>query len=495
MTADIVIIGSGAGGGTLAWALRNSDARVLILERGDYLPQETANWDPIAVFNESRYKPTEHWEDHRGQRFKPGVHYFVGGNTKVYGAALPRFRKEDFETLEHEGGTSPSWPLSYEDLEPYYTLAEELFRVHGSAQGDPTEPPRSAPYPCPSVPHEPQVSELAEKLTSQGLQPYALPMGLDLEGRCIRCHTCDGFPCKVHAKSDAEVCCVRPALASENVSLWTGCLAQRLLPGPDGQHIRAIEVDHNGEKKEVTAHCFIVACGAVNSAALFLRSADGGLANSSGQVGRNYMMHNNSALMAVHPWKFNRTVFQKTLAINDYYFRGPGWEYPLGNLQIIGKVQGTMLRAVRPNVPGVFLDAVAQRSMDWWVMSEDLPIATNRVTLSDSGCIRVHWQPTNVPTHQRLLKEARAIMRRAGYTLTFAETMGIATNSHQCGTLRMGPDPASSVLDSWCRTHDLRNVFVADASTFPSSAAMNPALTIAALSLRLADHLKANGFC
>ena len=486
MTTDIAIIGSGAGGGTLAWGLRHSGAKVLLIERGDFLPQEDENWKPDAVFGQNRSKPHEHWEDGRGQRFTPGVHYFVGGNTKVYGAALPRFRKEDFEALEHEGGTSSAWPIRYAELEPFYGQAERLYRVRGQAGADPVEPPRSGAYALPAVPHEPGVAALADTLTAQGLRPFALPMGIDLGGRCIRCHTCDGFPCKVLAKSDADVCCVRPALESADVSMLTGARAVRLLPGPARRRVEAVEVVRRDECKLIKADRFVVSCGAVNSAALLLRS---GLANSSGQVGRNYMMHNNTVLMAVKAGQRNRTTFQKTLALNDYYLRGPDWPYPLGNLQIIGKIQGAMLKSVRPRVPLPFLRALAVRSMDWWVMSEDLPIESNRVTLSSSGRIRVHWQPTNVATHQRFIREARLIMQRAGYTTTLVETMGIATNSHQCGTLRMGHDPATSVLNPWCRSHDVDNLYVVDASFFPSSAAMNPALTIAAQALRVADHL------
>lgn len=489
MTADIVIIGSGAGGGTLAWALRHSGAKILVIERGDFLPQEDKNWDPVAVFGEGRYKPRELWEDGSGHHFTPGVHYYVGGNTKVYGAALPRFRQEDFEALEHEGGTAPAWPVSYANLEPFYARAETLYRVRGQAGEDPTEPPRSGPYALPPVPHEPTVAALAAAFGAQGLKPFSLPMGIDLGGRCIRCHTCDGFPCKVLAKSDAEVCCIRPALASPNVSLMTGTWARRLLPGPDGRRIETVEVEQLGDRFLVKADRFLVSCGAVNSAALLLRSKEGGLANGSGQVGLNYMMHNNSAMLAVDATRRNRTVFQKTLSLNDYYLHGPDWPYPLGNLQIIGKVQGTMLKSARPKVPKAFLNSIAQRSMDWWVMSEDLPSAENRETLSSTGHIRVHWKPTNVATDQRLLRLARSIMKRAGYQLVFVGTMGIATNSHQCGTLRMGTDPATSVLDPWCRTHDLGNLYVVDSSFFPSSAAMNPALTIAAQALRVADHL------
>jgi choline dehydrogenase-like flavoprotein len=331
---DIVIIGTGAGGGTFAYALKDSGARILLIERGDFLPQEPENWSPPAVFKQKRYKKAEVWQDAGGRPFQPGVHYFVGGNTKVYGAALPRFRRQDFEAVEHEGGTSPAWPVRYEELEPYYAEAEKLYLVHGQAGVDPTDPPRSSPFPFPAVPHEPYIERLAGQFQAQGLHPFWLPMGIDLRegGRCIRCKTCDGFPCQVLAKADADVRAVRPALESPDLELWTNAYARRLLTGPRGRTVTAVEVERHGERIEVRAGLFIVSCGAVNSAALLVRSSNeahpNGLANSSGLAGRNYMVHNNTALMAVDPRRANPTVLQTTLAINDVYFQGPDWPYP-----------------------------------------------------------------------------------------------------------------------------------------------------------------------
>ena len=493
---DFIIIGTGMGGGALAYALGDSGASILLLERGDFLPQEPQNWQVDAVFRQNRYKPAENWIDAAdGSGFKPGVHYFVGGNTKVYGAALPRFRLEDFGALEHEGGTAPAWPLSYFDLEPYYNLAESLFFVHGKAGEDPTEPPRTQPYPYPQVAHEPYIAALIAKLRAQGLRPYCLPMTVDLRqgGRCIRCQTCDGFPCKLHAKGDAEVCLLRPALQRRQVELWTKALARRVLTDQRGKRAIAVEVERAGDALTVSADRIVVACGAVNSAILLLRSANGlhpnGLANSSGLLGRNYMMHNNTALTAVAPLKRNPTVFQKTMAVNDFYFGDEDFKWPMGNIQALGKLQAGMLSAAKPYLPKPLLRAMANRSMDWWVMSEDLPDAQNRVFLGPGGKTRVRWQPNNRVAHRQLIRRAIRMMRRAGYRFVFSETLGIETNSHQCGTARFGDDPASSVLDPFCRTHDIANLYVVDSSFFPSSTAMNPALTICAQALRVADHL------
>ena len=492
---DLVIIGAGMGGGVLTYALRNSGARILLVEAGDFLPQEPENWQPEAVFGHNRYKPDETWYGADGKPFQPGVHYFVGGNTKVYGAALPRFRRQDFGVVEHEGGASPAWPISYADLEPYYAEAEGIFFVHGQVGEDPTEPPRSGPYPFPAVPHEPYIEDLRLRLAAQGLHPFHYPMAIDLRegGRCIRCKTCDGFPCQVLAKGDADVCAVRPALESPHVTLWTRCRAQRLVADESGRRVTAVELVRSGERVEVRADRFVVSCGAVNSALLLLRSANGqhpnGLANSSGQVGRNYMVHNNTALMAVAPWRRNPTVFQKTLAVNDFYFRGPNFPYPMGNIQLLGKLQAGMLTAAQPLMPKPILQGMADRSVDWWVMSEDLPDPNNRIELRNDGKVVVHWKPNNMVAHRQLVEAARRMMRRAGYPLVFIKPMGIETNSHQCGTLRFGDDPASSVLDPYCRTHDVENLYVVDSSFFPSSAAMNPALTIAAQALRVAERM------
>ena len=493
---DLLIVGTGAGGGTLAWALRNSGMRILLVERGDFLPQEPENWQPAEVFGQRRYKPDETWYDATtGEGFHPGVHYFVGGNTKVYGAALPRFRVQDFQAVEHEGGVSPAWPITYGELEPYYAAAEALYLVHGQQGEDPTEPPRSGPYPFPPLPHEPYIEELHARLTRQGLHPFHYPMGVDLKqgGRCIRCKTCDGFPCRELAKGESDVCAVRPAVA-EGVTLWTKSLCRRLVTDDTGKRVTGAEIERNGERLVVHADRFVVSCGAVNSALLLLRSANerhpNGLANSSGLVGRHYMVHNNTALMAVDPWRTNPTVFQKTIAINDFYHNGPGFPYPLGNIQALGKLQAGMLTAAKPGVPQPLLRAMAERSVDWWVMSEDLPDPENRVFLDGSDRVTVRWRPNNLTAHRRLVAAARAAMRAAGYRFVFAEAMGIDTNSHQCGTARFGVDPAASVLDPTCRTHDVENLYVVDSSFFPSSTAMNPALTIAAMALRVGEGMR-----
>jgi choline dehydrogenase-like flavoprotein len=496
--ADVVIVGTGMGGGTLAWALRDCGAKVVLLERGDFLPSEPQNWSPEAVFVDNRYKTNERWRDADGGWFSPGVHYFVGGNTKVYGAALPRLREADFSEIQHAGGVSPAWPISYDELERYYDRAERLFWVHGEAGVDPTDPPRSGPFPFPPMPPDPYMEDLADRLRLQGLHAAPLPVGLDYRpgGRCIRCGTCDAFPCRVLAKGDAEACAVRPAIESPNVELWTNAFAFRITTNPSGGRVTGVQVERGGEQMRIEANIVVVSCGAVNSAALLLRSGTDrhpkGLANSSGLVGRNYMVHTNSVLVAIDPRRPNPTMFQKTISINDFYHAGidPEFPFPMGNLQPIGKLQAAMMRGVASHAPDWSLRAAAGKSVDWWVMSEDLPDQANKVTLDGSGNIVIRWYPNNLAAHNRLLRQAKTMLRRAGFPILLDRRMGIATNSHQCGTLRFGGDPGLSVLDGYCRAHDLDNLYVVDASFFPSSTAVNPALTIAAQSLRVGDHLR-----
>lgn len=491
-SASVVIVGSGMGGGTLAWGLAQRGIDVLVVERGDYLPQEKQNWSPEAVFVQRRYKPSEMWVDDDGREFSPGVHYVVGGNTKVYGSSLPRLREQDFERTEYPSGVSPQWPFRYADIEPYYTQIEEQFRVHGTTGEDPSEPWRSAPFPYPPLDHEPYVDETIHRLRDQGLHPSSTAMGIDLRpgGACIRCSTCDGFPCRLGAKSDAQTCGIDPAVATGHVRLLTEAKVDRLISRDD--RVVAIEGDRKGEPFRITGGAFVVAAGAANSAALLLKSADDhspkGLANSTGLVGRNYMVHNNTHIAAVDPRRKNDVVFQKTVAINDFY-RDMGDGYPGGTIQLIGKVQGSMMKTHATKVPLPVLNRIAERSIEWLVMSEDLPSPHNRVTVDRGGRIQVSWRRTNYDRHELLLARAKQLLRGAGYVGIAEQRFDIALNSHMCGTVVAGTDPSASVLDPWCRSHDVSNLFVVDSSFFPSSGAQNPALTIGAQALRVAAEI------
>ena len=492
--ADVVIVGSGIGGCTLAYALAGTGRSVLVLERGPYLPREADNWSSAAVFTDLKYRTADRWVDWRGRLFRPEMQYYVGGNSKFYGGVLWRLRPSDFGLSVHVNGESASWPVSYEDLEPYYRQAENVYGVRGSVGVDPTEPAHSAPYQHAALEHEPPMARLASRLGQQGLHPFQPPIAIGFGdgGPCIRCQTCDGFPCRIDAKGDAEVRCLRPALRAPNVVLQTGTMATRVVTTPAGDRAAGVEVVRDRRRSVVEADTVVVACGAVNSATLLLRSATpahpNGAGNSSGLVGRNYMQHTCTLLMAVAPLRRNTTKFQKTLAVNDYYYGEPGYPYPMGGWQTIGKVDGPMLATgARRLVPRSLLSQVAGRSTDWLVMSEDVTHPDNRIELTGDGRIRLAWRPTNLDSHRRLVRRARTALRRAGYPLIFHQLLGVESNPHQCGTVRFGSDPATSVLDPSCRSHDISNLFVIDASFFPSSAAVNPALTIAAQALRVAD--------
>jgi choline dehydrogenase-like flavoprotein len=492
---DIIIIGTGAGGGTMAYALADSGARILVLERGDFVPREEQNWDPEAVWKQLRYRVRERWIDRSGQEFQPYTHYCVGGNTKFWGSVLYRLRREDFQATAHVDGLSPQWPIDYDTLEPYYDRAERLYHVRGQHGVDPSEAARK-PFPYEAVPHAPLMSAIVEGLRQQGLNPSSLPLGLlrlGAEDGCVLCSTCNSFPCRVHAKSDAEVCCLHEAVRRPTVTLWTNALARRLIADSCGRRIEAVEVERNGQTVRVEAPLVIAACGAVNSAVLLLRSVHekhpDGMANSSGLVGRRYMAHLATMMQGFHPFRPNDTVFQKTVALNDFYLRGPGG-YPLGQIQSQGRTHGVMAQTVAPWIPLWAYDAWVARGVDWLVMSEDLPRDENRVTVDSSGRIRVHYQPNNMEAHNRLVREMKRILRRLGFWVVVAHSHRDRNTTHQCGTLCFGTDPRSSVLDPYCRTHDVENLFVVDASFFPSSAAVNPALTIVAQALRVADHIK-----
>jgi choline dehydrogenase-like flavoprotein len=493
LDCDIAIIGSGMGGGTLAYALRDSGADVLVIERGDFLPREDANSSPVEVFQKRRYKNAENWFDGAtGRPFAPGVHYYVGGNTKVYGACLPRFRAEDFGELKTHDGISPAWPVTYEKMEPYYAEAERMYGVHGTVGEDPTDPPRSTDFPFPALEHEPPVAALAQSIAAQGLHPVHMPMAVDVRpgGACIRSRTCDGFPCQRDAKGDADVRGIRPALKSPTIRLLTRTVVQRLRTSADGRQVVGAAAERDGRSLIIRARKFVLAAGAVNSAALLLKSSSErhprGLANSSDLVGRNYMVHNSTFFIAVDPRRRNTVSFQKTLGLSDWYLAGPDTPFPLGNLQMLGKIQGSMVKPAMPWVPVPILDYVTSHSIDIYLTTEDIPDPNNRIVVGSDGRIIVHWTPNNLAPHKELVRRVKRMVRRAGYPVAFSQRMGIDTNSHQCGTVVMGSDPAVSVLDPLCRAHDVENLWVVDSACFPSSAALNPALTIAANALRVA---------
>jgi len=506
---DVIIIGSGAGGGTLARHLAPSGKKILILERGDWLPREPENWSAEEVFVHNRYVSKDTWYDKEGRAFQPGVHYYVGGATKMYGAALYRLRQEDFGEVRHYDGLSPAWPVGYDEFEPYYTRAEQLYQVHGARGEDPTEPPASAPYPFPPVSHEPRIQKLADDLSRAGYRPFHSPCGIMLnEARrpysaCVRCMDCDGFPCLVHAKSDAEVLGVRPALEYSNVTLLTNSQVLTLETNASGTAVTKALVSRDGQTESLQANIVVISCGAANSARLLLMSANDqhprGLANGSDQVGRNYMFHNSQAVLAISK-EPNPTKYQKTLGLNDFYFGMPGFEFPMGNIQMVGKSQAPMYRGEKPIetllAPTWTLDMIALHAVDFWLSTEDLPRGENRVSVSPQGAITLNYTPSNQVPKQKLYEKLKSLLNQLDMhdhliprNLYMKNEIDLGGVAHQAGTCRFGDDPATSVLDRNCRAHELDNLYVVDTSFFPSIGAVNPALTAMANALRVGDHL------
>jgi choline dehydrogenase-like flavoprotein len=511
---DVIIIGSGPGGASVAHRLAPTGKRVLLLERGGYLPRSPANWDSQTVFVDGAYQAPETWFGADGRSFRPGLQYYVGGNSKVYGAALFRMRERDFGEIIHKDGVSPAWPLKYDLFEPYYAEAEKLFHVHGQRGEDPNEPFSSGPFPYPPVSHEPAIQGLSDSLTQDGLHPFHLPLGILLDEKdgkatptsiCIRCDAFDGFPCPLNGKADAQVVCVDPALkAHANLTLLTGAYVSRLETDAGGHSVARVHVTRKGEDLAFSADIVVAACGALSTALLLLRSGNdrhpNGLANGSDQVGRNYMRHNQSILMGLMR-EANDTVFQKTLAVSDYYFGAPDCEFPLGLIQMCATSHGAQIRGeALPSwlewVPKMPFEEMARHSMDFWLSSEDLPRPDNRI-FYDRDRVVLDMTENNMEAHHRLKKKLEQMLGRVGAhpvlmerSLYLGKNIPIGGTAHQAGTARFGTDPASSVLDTDCKAHELDNLYLADASFFPSIGSVNPTLTIIANALRVADKIK-----
>jgi len=497
---DIVIIGSGIGGATILNALAGSGARILLLERGEQLPDTSAARDADEVFVKQSFKSGERWRNADGELFSPGNYYYLGGNSKFFGAVMLRYRERDFQRIEFAAGTSPAWPFSYQELAPFYQRAETLYQVRGTVGEDSCDPSGERGFLEPPVPDEPHIAHIRQRLLDKGYHPFSLPLAVDIRRWLARSATpWDGFPDTDSGKMDAQAAALNPALQSDNVQLVSAAKVTRLNASECGKHIQSVTFEHEGVVHSVAASIVILSAGAINSAALLLASKcarfPNGLANSSDQVGRNFMNHNCSALLAINPFKRNRSVYQKTIAINDLYFGEKQGSEPLGNIQLLGKLNGSILQAGLPShfrwVPKAVLNWLANHSVDWYVMSEDLPDANSRVTLDDDGIIRLSYKRSNYQAHRALLQAAKKMARASGALITLSKPFDNSVPSHQCGTVRMGDDPLKAPLDSYCRSFDQCNLFVVDASFLPNSAAVNPALTIAAQALRVAEHIKA----
>ncbi|MCD7109608.1 GMC family oxidoreductase [Rhizobium sp. DKSPLA3] len=498
-TPDIVIIGSGIGGATLAACLAASGCEILILEAGEHIADTPENRDQRAIFQRGHFRPKETWYEWQGQGqgehkgFNPGNYYNVGGNSKFYGAVLSRYRREDFEEMQHQEGVSPAWPFPYAELEPWYGAAEQMYQVRGALGDDPTEPEHSTPYAFPPVPDEPSIADVRARLKQKGLHPFSLPLGVDIDRWLAKGRTpWDAHPNADDGKMDAESAALSVALGYPNVTLQTCAIVRRLETGASGGRIERVVYTVAGDARSVSPKLVVLAAGAVQSAVLLLRSATArfptGLANSSDQVGRNFMNHNSSAVLALSPRYRNTSVYQKTFAFNDFYLSDGEGGPPLGNVQLLGRVSGAILKSSLPRIPERLLDRLSAHAIDFYAMSEDIPHPESRVMV-DGERIVLKWHRTNWNAHLALVAKLKAVLRSVGFPLVLSRPFDKRTPSHQCGTVRIGNDPATAPLDPFCRAYDHDNLFVVDASCLPTSAAVNPALTVAAQALRVADHI------
>ena len=506
---DFIIIGTGAGGSTMAYKLAKSGKKVLVLERGDFLPKETDNWSPKAVFAEGKYRTKEKWVDKAEKEFAPFTHYCVGGNTKMYGSALIRMRESDFSDVKHYGGISPSWPLGYNDFEPYYTKAEKLYHVHGKRGVDPSDPPASSEYPYPALKLEPRMKEIYKSFQDLGLNPSPLPIGVKLakdekiKTSKMNLSLFDGYPDPTESKADAHVIALNKALKQKNVELKTNRTVVKLNTNENGERVTEVVcLTPSGKTKTYSGDTIIVSCGAINSAALLLKSKNekhpNGLANSSGMVGRNLMLHNNGTVVAISKTP-NNSKFQKAFIISDFYHNAQDSKYPLGSIQLMGKTDPDTLKSELEEInPDKTWDVedVANHSIDFFITAEDLPDSNNRVTVTDQGQIKLDYTQNNLEAYTRLRKKLIGMLEHINCEEGFCKDtaypgfkLGVSGVSHQNGTCRFGKDASNSVLDINCKSHDVDNLYVVDSSFFCSSSAVNPSLTIIANALRVGNHL------
>ena len=511
---DIVVIGSGAGGATLAQRLAPTGKSILILERGEHLPREAENWSPKAVFIQRRYRTQEHWYDKNGHAFIPNTHYWVGGNTSFYGAALMRMRGRDFTEVKHAGGISPAWPLSLADMAPYYDEAERLWQVHGARGTDPTENGDEPPYAYAAVQHDPGVAALKGHWETQGWRPFSLPLGVKLDqahpvtSTCIKCKTCGGYPCLLKAKCDARSLAVEPIMNLPNVTLLTGRKVLRLETDPSGKTVTDVVCQTEHGEERWSGDIVVLAAGAANTAVVLQGSANAahpnGLANGSDQVGRNYMFHNSSAMVSLTAQR-QEVTFPKTLAVNDFYWGDPagGYDLPMGHIQLLEYMSGQTLEGQVEDwlppalIPDALSGAAAERMLSMLVISEDLPMQDNLVRLNPDGRISLEYTFGNLEGHDRLVRKLCTSLE--GFTdhahpisqhhFQVDSLLPLYGTAHQCGTTRFGDDPQSSVLDRNCKAHELDNLYVVDTSFFCSANAVNPTLTVVANALRVGDHL------
>ncbi len=495
---DVAIVGSGAAGATLAAELSAAGHAVLLLERGGAMDLADQNVADVDLFRRQRYHPDESWFGPDGDPFAPQMVYALGGNTKIWGAVLERMREREFTGLALQDGTSPDWGLRYADLAPWYEKAEALYQVHGRRGIDPTEPPRSSDFPHAPRPIEPFLEELRQGLERRAVRPYPLPLSWSSS--------------EEDPSGDAERFGLERAAAAPTYTLRCGARVRALHVNPSGTEVRGVEARIDGRNWLFMAHQVVLAAGAVNSAAILLRSVSephpDGLANGSGQVGRNLMKPQLTSILqlAASP---NSGRYPRSLGVNDYYWGDKNVDFPLGAIQSGGGVLQDPLFAESPPVlslvtkllPDLALEELARRSVCWWAMSAVLPDPENRLTVRGDR-IQINYVANCLEAHDRLVYrwldtiqavEADPLTQvvRAAPIYPRGEAP-LAVMGYACGTCRMGSDPASSVVDLEGRSHQVANLSIADASILPGCPAVGPGLTVIANALRIAERLGAD---
>ncbi|MGB6297740.1 MAG: GMC family oxidoreductase [Rivularia sp. (in: cyanobacteria)] len=483
---DVIIIGTGAGGGTLVHKLAPTGKKILVLEQGDFLEKESSELVDVEVFKKEDFHASEQWYDSEGEPFNPQTSYSVGGNTKIYSGVLQRMREKDFEKVQHQDGISPEWEVKYKDFEPYYTEAEKLYQVHGKTGDDSTEPFRSEDFPFPTVDSESQVEEICNRIGKKGLHPAFLPIGVGNQGR-----------------TDSEDTGISPTIKSyNNVTLKAKAKVVGLHTNPSGTEVKAVQAKIDNRLYFFMGNIIVLSCGAINSAALLLNSANEkhpkGLANSSDLLGCNLMKQLMTVLVQITN-KSNSGLFQRTRYINDFYWGDENFSYPMGHIQNSGGILQDVIFAESPpllsilakRMPGFGLKQLAKRSIGWWLQTEDLPVPKNRVRIQDSK-LYVDYTANNTEAHDRLIYRWIDVLNSIDGNKQNIYPRGetpIQVVAHQSGTCRFGEDAKTSVLDLNCRTHDIDNLYVVDSSFFPSISATSPALTVIANALRVGEHL------
>ena len=479
--ADVVVIGTGAGGSTVAHRLAVAGVKVLLVEQGEHLPTRRGPDDTIG-----RYISEAHPD-----RSVPIA--FVGGQTKFYGSALYRFREIDFVETSHESGISPAWPIRYAELEKFYGEVEQIYRVHGNISADPTEPWRSTALPFAAIENSPIIAELTSRLSRANTRVTPIPRGLDWRGghgACVLCATCDAYHCRLDAKMDAEVAAIRPALATGNLTLLTGAKCLKIIVTPDGRSIEGVLLELGGEQHTIAAGKVIVAAGLPGTAQLLRRSRTDahpeGLGNAGSALGRYLAGHSTGMVFPFVSLRALEPEHTKSFAINDFYNNSPGWPYPTGAIQMSGQMPFSR-DASRPIRP--IAKFVANHTLTSFYMTEALPTQqTGYVFDGDNLGARV--EPVqNLTTFRRLRQLTVDIFRSAGYHSLARRRPPYMW--HEVGTARMGDDGATSVVDPNLQVHGVAGLHVVDASVLPTAGAVNTGLTIMALAQRLGEHIAA----